>query len=144
VGEPYAQFGWEQPHLSTLDLGGSRTGSGTQPLVDSGLLRNGARARGWVNAGADNIPNNADDILIATGETLLQVQDRVLGASVTSSMLFTAVQGFGTFGVRTGRHLRQARAHRRLREPQRRELPRHQLGRRCAGRGVSVRFVARF
>ena len=137
---PIAAGGWSRTRTSagssrtcrTLDLGDRRTGSGRSRASIQAFFRNGARARGWVNAGADSIPNNADDILIATGETLLQVQDRVLGVGVNSSSLFTAVQGFGTFGVRTACQLRQARADRRLREPQRRELPRHQLGRRRA------------
>ena len=43
----------------------------------------------------------ADDTLIATGETLSQVQDRVLG-SAGSAPLFTYIPGFVTVGVRGG------------------------------------------
>ena len=39
---------------------------------------------------------------MATGETLAQVQDRVLGVGVNSSSLFTAVPGYATFGLRAG------------------------------------------
>jgi hemoglobin/transferrin/lactoferrin receptor protein len=45
---------------------------------------------------------NADDTLIATGETLAQIQDRVLGVGVNSSSLFTDVPGYATVGVRVG------------------------------------------
>ena len=70
-------------------------------LVDGGHFGNRAGARGWVNAGADGIPNNADDILIATGETVAQVQARVLAGGPS---LFTAVEGYAVFGVRFGWH----------------------------------------
>ena len=62
-----------------------------------------ARARA---AGSTRAPTasfgNADDILIATGETLAQIQDRVLGVGVNSAPLFTAVPGYAVFGVRFG------------------------------------------
>ena len=100
--EPYLHVAWDQTHLSTLDLGDRRTGAGRTRASIQSFFRNGARARGWVNAGADGIPNNADDILITTGETLAQVQDRVLGVGVNSSSLFTKVPGYAMFGVRAG------------------------------------------
>ena len=49
---------------------------------------NGARARGWISPGADGAFGTADDLLTATGETLAQIQDRVLGVGVNSSSLF--------------------------------------------------------
>ena len=116
----------------TLDLGDRRTGAGRSRASIQAFFLNGARARGWVNAGADDILGTADDMLIATGETLAQIQDRVLGVGVNSSSLFTAVPGYGTFGVRAGASFGSARGDRRRREPERRELPRHQLGHRRA------------
>ena len=142
--EPYAQFGWEQPHLSTLDLGDRRTGAGRSRASIQSFFRNGARARGWVTAGADNIPNNADDILIATGETLLQVQDRVLGFGVNSSSLFTAVQGFATFGVRSGASFGNYELivdFENLNDENYRGIS---WGVDAPGRGVTAKFVARF
>jgi hemoglobin/transferrin/lactoferrin receptor protein len=41
-------------------------------------------------------------VLRATGETLAQVQDRVLGRGVNSAPLFAAIPGYQTYGVRTG------------------------------------------
>lgn len=142
--EPYARFGWEQPHLSTLDLGDRRTGAGRSRSSIQAFFRNGARVRGWISAGPDNTFSTADDLLIATGETLQQVQDRVLGVGVNSSSLFTAVPGFGTFGVRTGARFG---AHElivdfeNLNDENYRGIS---WGVDAPGRGVSVKFVARF
>lgn len=50
----------------------------------------------------------AGDVFTATGETLAQIQDRVLGAGVSSSSLYTAIPGYATGGIRAdwraGRH----------------------------------------
>ena len=40
--------------------------------------------------------------MIETGETLAQIQDRVLGAGVNSSPLWTEVPSYALFGVRFG------------------------------------------
>jgi len=100
--EPYTHFAWEQSHLSSLDLGDRRTGSGRSRSSIQAFFNNGARARGWIGPGADNVSGNADDVLMATGETLAQIQNRVLGVGVNSSSLYTAVPGYATFGVRAG------------------------------------------
>ena len=113
--EPYLYFAGEQTHLSTLDLGDRRTGAGRTRGNIQNFFRNGARARGWINRRRRTASfGNADDILIATGETLAQVQDRVLGVGVNSAPLFTAVKGYATFGVRFGCASRPARGARRL------------------------------
>jgi len=104
--EPYTHFAWEQSNLSTLDLGDRRTGGGRSRGNIAAFFTNGARARGWIGPGADNAAGTADDVLIATGETVTQVQNRVLGVGVNSAPLYTAVPGYATFGVRAG--LRQA------------------------------------
>jgi len=100
--QPYFRWAAEQSNLSTLDLGDRRTGATRSRGNIQNFFRNGARNRGWVNSGADGIPNNADDILIATGETLAQVQDRVLGVGVNSAPMLTAVKAYQLFGVRFG------------------------------------------
>ena len=91
-----------RPHLSSLDLGDRRTGAGRTRASIRAFFLNGARARGWVGAGPDGIAGTADDVLTGTGETLAQIQDRVLGAGVNSSSLFPAIPGYATFGVRGG------------------------------------------
>ena len=100
--EPYTHFAWEQSNLSTLDLGDRRTGAGRSRNNIAAFFNNGARARGWIGPGADNIAGNSDDVLIATGETVAQIQNRVLGVGVNSAPLYTAVPGYTTFGVRAG------------------------------------------
>ena len=100
--------GWKQTHLSSLDLGDRRTGSGRTRTSIRAFFLNGARASGWIGPGADNVFGTADDMLTATGETLAQIQDRVLGVGVNSSSLFPTIPGYATFGVRAafraGRH----------------------------------------
>jgi hemoglobin/transferrin/lactoferrin receptor protein len=100
--EPYLVFAADQPNLSTLDLGDRRTGAGRSRTNIQNFFRNGARNRGWISPGADGTFGNADDILIVTGETLAQVQDRVLGVGVNSAPMYTAVQAFTVFGIRGG------------------------------------------
>jgi hypothetical protein len=63
---------------------------------------NGATARGWIGTGPDGAFGTGDDLLVATGETLPQVQDRVLGVGVASAPLITEVRGFATIGLRGG------------------------------------------
>jgi outer membrane receptor for ferric coprogen and ferric-rhodotorulic acid len=47
------------------------------------------------------VAGTADDILTVTGETLAQVQARVLGTA-TSAPMFTSVHGYTTASVRAG------------------------------------------
>ncbi len=100
--EPYIHAASRQDRLSSLDLDDRRTGAGRSRGAISNFFNNGARLRGLVNAGADGIAGNADDRLVATGEMLAQVQDRVLGVGVDSAPLYTAVPGYVTFNVRGG------------------------------------------
>ena len=100
--EPYIHAADRQEHLSSLDLGDRRTGAARSRSSIASFFNNGARARGLVSAGRDGVAGNADDTLIATGETLAQIQDRVLGVGVNSSSLYTAVPGYITFNVRGG------------------------------------------
>ena len=142
--EPYVHFGWKQTQLSSLDLGDRRTGAGRSRSSIQSFFRNGARARGWVNAGADGIVNNADDILIATGETLLQVQDRVLGVGVNSSSLFPELPGYGTGGIRGGARFGSSELlidFENLTDENYRGIS---WGVDAPGRGVSVRWITRF
>ena len=91
-----------QDRLSSLDLEDRRTGATRTRSNIRNFFLNGARARGWIGPGPDGFMGSGDDVLLATGETLAQVQDRVLGAGVSSAPLFTALPGYVTLGVRTG------------------------------------------
>jgi len=142
--EPYTHFAWKQTHLSSLDLGDRRTGAGRSRSSIQAFFNNGARARGWIGAGPDNAFGTADDVLLATSETLAQIQNRVLGTGVNSSSLFTAVPGYATFGVRAG--FRKA-AHEILADFENLNDENYRgisWGVDAPGFGVSVRYLFRF
>jgi outer membrane receptor protein involved in Fe transport len=99
--EPYVHLAARQDRLSTLDLDDRRTGAGRTRGSIANFFNNGARTRGLIDNGADGLPGTADDFLLLTGETLAQIQTRVLG-SASSSSLYTEVPGYVTFNVRGG------------------------------------------
>ena len=100
--EPYVHVADRQERLSTLDLEDRRTGATRSRSSISNFFLNGATARGLVNPGPDGVFGNADDRLIATGETLAQIQLRVLGPAGEPLPLYNAVPGYITFNVRGG------------------------------------------
>ena len=89
---PYGRAAWRQDRLSSLDFQDRRTGAARTRAAIRSFFRNGATVRGLA----------AGNVLLATGETLAQVQDRVLGTGVDSLPLFVAVPGYAVFGVRVG------------------------------------------
>ncbi len=100
--EAYSTLADRQNRLSTLDLGDRRTGATRSRNDIRDFFRNGACVRGLVNPGPDGRCATGDETtLIATGETLAQVQTRVLGTA-TSAPLFTYIPGYGLFNVRGG------------------------------------------
>jgi outer membrane receptor for ferrienterochelin and colicin len=100
--EPYVSGSLRNTRLSSLDLEDRRTGAFRSRGNIQNFFRNGATARSLIAAGADGRVGTADDILRATGETLFQVQDRVLGVGVAGASLFRAIPGFMTFNLRGG------------------------------------------
>ena len=100
--EPYVQVTGRQERLSTLDLGDRRTGATRSRSNIRSFFLNGATVRGLVGPGADGKLGTTDDILLPTGETLSHVQDRVLGAGISSAPLFRAIPGFLTVSLRGG------------------------------------------
>jgi hemoglobin/transferrin/lactoferrin receptor protein len=99
--EAYVHLAATQDRLSSLDLEDRRTGATRTRSNIKNFFYNGATVRGWVVPGADGIAGNADDLLTVTGETLSQVQTRVLGPAV-SAPLYTSVAGYTTVGLRGG------------------------------------------
>lgn len=99
--EPYLHIAGRQNRLSTLDLEDRRTGATRTRTNIRNFFYNGAAARGWVGTGADGVAGTADDLLLATGETLAQVQSRVLGTA-DAAPLYTFVHGYTTLGIRGG------------------------------------------
>ena len=100
--EPYAHAAARQTRLSSLDLSDRRTGAERTRGSIANFFGRGARVRGLIGAGPDAAFGTADDILLPTGETLAQVQNRVLGAGVNSAPMLRAIPGYVTFNVRGG------------------------------------------
>jgi outer membrane receptor protein involved in Fe transport len=97
--EAYSTLAARQTRLSTLDLSDRRTGAPRTRGQIANFFNRGARVRGLISNGPDGRPNTADDILIPTGETLAQVQNRVLGTA-SSSILYPELPGYGLIGLR--------------------------------------------
>jgi hemoglobin/transferrin/lactoferrin receptor protein len=107
--EAYSTLTGRQRRLSSLDLSDRRTGAPRSRAAIQNFFRRGACVRGLTTPGASGC-GSPGGILIPTGETLTQVQDRLLplgatinGVVVTPSSnvpLFTAVPGYGLVGLR--------------------------------------------
>jgi hemoglobin/transferrin/lactoferrin receptor protein len=108
--EAYSTLAWRQRRLSSLDLSDRRTGAARSRAAIQNFFRRGACVRGLTTPGTGGC-NTAGGILIPTGETLAQVQNRLLpiGATIngvtvvdanSNVPLFTAVPGYGLVGVR--------------------------------------------
>ncbi len=108
--EAYSTLAGRQRRLSSLDLGDRRTGAARSRTNIQNFFRRGACVRGVTTPGGGGC-TTAGGILIPTGETLAQVQNRLLpiGATIngvsiagpdTSVPLFTAVPGYGLVGLR--------------------------------------------
>jgi outer membrane receptor protein involved in Fe transport len=88
--------------LSSLDLSDRRTGATRTRSQIQNFFRRGACFRGLTN-NPDGVCGTGDEtFLLATGETLLQVQDRVLGPGVNSAPLFTYLPAYGLINLRGG------------------------------------------
>lgn len=100
--EPYIHAAGRQKRLSSLDLEDRRTGAARSRSSIRSFFLNGATARGLIAPGPDRRLGTQDDVLILTGETLSQIQDRVLGVGVESAPLFRALPGYLTLNLRGG------------------------------------------
>lgn len=89
--EFHAEAAARQARLSSLALADRRIGAARSRSNISSFFRNGAAARGLV----------ANGVLLATGESLSQVQTRVLGG-LDSAPMFTALAGYAVIGIRAG------------------------------------------
>lgn len=111
--EGYVNFAGEQDRLSSLDLADRRTGGARSRAQIQNFFRRGACVRGITTPGTNGQCNTAGGTLIATGETLAQVQNRLLpiGATIngvlivdnnTSVPLFTSIPSYVLFNLRGG------------------------------------------
>jgi outer membrane receptor protein involved in Fe transport len=89
--EGVVTFAVEQTRLNSGDIGDARIGA----------LRTRASIATFFQGTATDLGLVRDGVLMATGESVSMVQDRVLGASA-SAPLYTQHPGFAVFGVRAG------------------------------------------
>jgi len=100
--EAYSTLADRQDRLSSLDLSDRRTGATRSRGQIANFFRRGACVRGLVAPGPDGQCVTGDEtILIPTAETLVQVQNRVLGTA-NSAPLFNYIPGYGLINVRGG------------------------------------------
>jgi outer membrane receptor protein involved in Fe transport len=98
--EFYSTFANKQDRLSSLDLSDRRTGATRTRNQIQNFFRRGACVRGLTN-NPDGICGTGDEtILLPTGETLAQVQNRVLGVGVNSAPLFTYLPSYAIMNLR--------------------------------------------
>jgi len=105
--EAHVHVALRQDRLSSLDLQDRRIGAARSRTNINRFFRRGATVRGLVGPGPDGLHGTSDDVLLSTGETVRQVQDRVLGPGVENAPLFTFLGGYNTLdfsgGLRFGR-----------------------------------------
>jgi len=110
--EGYSILTGRQNRLSSLDLADRRTGAGRSRANIQNFFRRGACVRGLTTPGPTGC-GSAGGILIPTGETLAQVQNRLLPLGKTINGVFVAnndtvvpthpyLAGYGLVGVRGG------------------------------------------
>ncbi len=153
--EPYAIIADRQKRLSSLDLSDRRTGAPRSRTAIQNFFRRGACVRGVTTPGTTGC-NSAGGILVSTGETLTQVQDRLLpigrvinGIRVvnndTNVPLFPALPGYGLVGVRGAARFGERSEvfvdFENIADKQYRGIS---WGIDGAGRGVTVRYRYRF
>jgi outer membrane receptor protein involved in Fe transport len=93
--EGVVSFAAEQKRLNSADLTDARIGG----------VRTRASIGTFFNAGATDLGLVRNGVLVATGETLAEVQQRVLGGAA-SAPLYLTQPGFVTLGFRSGVRLR--------------------------------------
>jgi hemoglobin/transferrin/lactoferrin receptor protein len=99
--EAYSSLAGRQDRLSSLDLADRRTGALRSRANIQNFFRRGACVRGLTTVGTNGQCNAAGGTLKATGETLAQVQTRLLGTA-DSAPLFRAIPGYGLVNLRGG------------------------------------------
>jgi hemoglobin/transferrin/lactoferrin receptor protein len=100
--ELYSTLADKQDRLSTLDLGDRRTGAARSRAQIQNFFRRGACVHGLTNNPDGICGTNDETILLPTGESILQVQNRILGIGVTSAPLYTRLPSYAIANLRGG------------------------------------------
>jgi outer membrane receptor protein involved in Fe transport len=111
--EGYTTIADRQSRLSSLDLSDRRTGAPRSRAQIQNFFRRGACVYGLTTSGTTGVCGSAGGVLVATGETLAQVQNRLLpiGATIngvtivnndTAVPLFTSLPSYAIFNLRGG------------------------------------------
>ena len=102
--EAYSTLAAKQDRLSSLDLSDRRTGAPRSRSQIQNFFLRGACVRGLTTPGSTGICGSGGGILIATGETVIQVQDRLLPDldNSISVPLFTSLPSYGLANLRGG------------------------------------------
>ncbi|MFN2393171.1 MAG: TonB-dependent receptor domain-containing protein [Pyrinomonadaceae bacterium] len=116
--EAYSNLAAKQDRLSSLDLSDRRTGAARSRTQIQNFFRRGACIRGLTTPGTNGQCGSPGGVLQATGETLAQVQDRLLpiGSTIngvrvinndSSVPLFTYLPSYALFNLRGGIRIRE-------------------------------------
>ncbi|HMT07034.1 MAG TPA: TonB-dependent receptor [Pyrinomonadaceae bacterium] len=111
--EGYGTIAAKQDRLSSLDLSDRRTGAARTRAQIQNFFRRGACVRGLTTPGTTGVCGSAGGTLISTGETLAQVQNRLLpiGSTIngvlvvndnTAVPLYTSLPSYGLANIRGG------------------------------------------
>ncbi len=102
--EAYSTLAAKQDRLSTLDLSDRRTGAPRSRAQIQNYFRRGACVNGLTTPGTTGQCGSAGGILIATAETLTQVQDRLLPGlgNDVAVPLFTQLPSYALANLRGG------------------------------------------
>lgn len=101
--EFYSTLATQQDRLSSLDLGDRRTGAARSAAQIQSFFHRGACVHGITTVGSNGQCGSPGGILIATGETLSQVQIRLLGSTTAGSTpMLTHLPGYGIMNLRGG------------------------------------------
>lgn len=110
--EFFSTLAAEQDRLSTLDISDRRTGATRSRSQIANFIRRGACVRGISSnmgtGGCGATGAGTNYIINSTGETIAQVQDRVLGVGVDSAPMFTRLPGYGVMNLRGGFRLAES------------------------------------
>lgn len=98
--EFYSILADKQDRLSSLDLSDRRTGATRTRAQIQNFFRRGACVQGLTNNPDGICGTNDETILLPTGETILQVQNRILGVGVNSAPLFTQLPSYALMNLR--------------------------------------------